>query len=184
MFIRKEGTAAGGLGNPLQNLVSTEDQPAVIRRDGVNDYLRALRHFDCLRLGVLTLIIFAVAHHHNRAPRRTVFMILHQIVAASPINRVIQSRSSTVLHTVYRRGEQHGIVREALHHLAMAVEGDDKSLIEIRPDGVLQKTNCRILFEVEPSTHRSAGINQEPKLDGKVSLPPEIHNRLRRLMIV
>src|ERR1700733_10687029 len=82
------------------------------------------------------------------------------------------------------RREQRGIISEALHHLAVSVESHHKSFVEIRADRVLQKTNGRILFEIEPSTHRSASIDQKPKLDGKVGLAAKIYNRLRRQMIV
>src|SRR5579872_4809299 len=184
LFIRVECASAGGFGNALQNFVAPEDQSAVIRRDGIYDDFRALRHFNCLRLAELTLIIFAVTDHDDRAARRTVFMILHQIVAASTINGVVQRRSTAVAHAMNSGREQRTIVGETLHNLAMAVEGNHKSFVEIGTNGVLQETHCRVLFEVEPRPHRSAGVDQEPKLNGKVSLAAEIHNRLRWLMIV
>src|ERR1700676_3403044 len=43
---RKEGAAAGRIRDTLQHLVALSLHAADVRADGVNDYVRARRHFD------------------------------------------------------------------------------------------------------------------------------------------
>src|SRR5271165_1343156 len=47
-LVGKESPPAGGVGNALQNFIASQDQAAVIGRDGVNNDLRTLRHFNGL----------------------------------------------------------------------------------------------------------------------------------------
>ena len=49
---------------------------------------------------------------------------------------------------------------------------------------MLKETGGCILLKLEPPAHRSAGVDQQAKLQRQVSLLNEIHNRLRRFVIV
>src|SRR5580698_2297370 len=73
---RKEGAAAGGLGQLLENFVAAQDQAAVVGGDGIDDDFGALRHLNGLRARVFALVILAIAHKHNRLARGMIGMIL------------------------------------------------------------------------------------------------------------
>ena len=58
-------------------------------------------------------------------------MILDQMVVAGSIDGIVQCCSSTVLQTVYSRGEQRRIIRKILHHLTMPVKAHYEGLVKI-----------------------------------------------------
>src|SRR5579864_4385968 len=98
------------------------------------------------------------------------------MIVAGSIDGVVESRTAAVLQTVHRCGQQRSVVGEILHHLTMPVEAHNEGFVKIWADGVLQKSGGSILFEVEPTAHRAAGIDQKSKLDRQVSFAAEIHN--------
>ena len=55
-----------------------------------------------------------------------------------------------------------------------------------KPDAkrVLQETRGRVLLEIKSAIHRAADVDQQPKVQRQIRFPPEVQNRLRRLVVV
>src|SRR5579864_6106866 len=86
----KECAAAGRIRDPLQDLIATQDQAAVVGGNSIDDDFRALRHFNRLGFTELALIVLSITDHDDRASRRMVFMILDQILVAGSIDGVVE----------------------------------------------------------------------------------------------
>ena len=110
--------------------------------------------------------------------------LLAQFFAAGPVNCVIHRCAAAVVQTSHAGFKQPNVVGEILRNLAVSTEAHDKSFIEIRPQGVLQKADSGFLFEIKAAMHRSAGIHQQAQFQGQIGFTAEIDNRLRRLVIV
>ena len=60
----------------------------------------------------------------------------------------------------------------------MTVEAHHKCLVEICPQGVLQKADRRFLLKIEAAMHRAAGIDQKSQLERQIGFAAETYNRL------
>src|ERR1017187_3090680 len=93
-FVWEEGAAAGGVGELLQRFVAAQDQTAVIGRNGVDNYVRTLRHFDGLHPAEFALVVLAVTDHDNGMAHGMVSPPLAQLVAASAVDGVVERSAS------------------------------------------------------------------------------------------
>ena len=130
------------------------------------------------------LVIFAVTDHDDGPAHRMVAPVLAQLFAAGAIDGVIHRGAPAVVQIPHSGFQQVNVVGELLRDLAVSAETHDKSFVEIRPQGVLQEADRGFLFEIEAAVHRAAGIHQQSQLQRQISFAPEIHNRLRRLVVV
>ena len=64
-LVGEKGSSPGGIGQFVQNLVSAQNQPAIVGGDGINKDLGALRHLDRLSAAVFALVIFAIAQYYD-----------------------------------------------------------------------------------------------------------------------
>ena len=86
---REERASTSGLRELLKNLVAAQDQATVISRDGVNDDLGALGHFNGLRPGELALVVLAIAQDNDGLAYRMPWVLFQQLVARGAVNSVI-----------------------------------------------------------------------------------------------
>src|SRR5580658_2320307 len=81
-------------------------------------------------------------------------------------------------------GEQLHVVGEVLRELTLFVEANDKGFVEADANGVLQKADGCILFEIKTAVDRSADVDQQAEVQRQIGFAVEVENGLRRLMIV
>jgi len=105
-ILKKECPAAGSLGYLLENFVAAQNQATVVRGNRVNDDFSPLRHFDGLRPGEFTLIIFAVADDDNGLANRMIRPILQELFATGAVNRIIECCASAIFQVMHSGGKQ------------------------------------------------------------------------------
>src|SRR6185437_12050603 len=76
------------------------------------------------------------------------------------------------------------VAGEVLRDLWSGIESQNKRLIAIRPDDLIQEFNGCLLLEAEAVPNRIAGVNQQPDAQRQVGLSAESANTLWRLLII
>ena len=131
-----------------------------------------------------TLIIFAVAHDHDRFAHGMIGTILQEFLFARAIDGVVERGASAILQLVHAGGEQRDVVGKVLGHLTLGVEAHNESLVEAGANRVLQEVDGGILLEIKTAVHRSADVDEQAEVQRQIDLAAEVENRLRRLVIV
>jgi len=181
---RKESAAAGGCGELFENFIAAQDEAAIVGRNGVDDDLGALRHFDGLGAGEFALIVFAVADHDDGLARGMVGTVFEELIFAGAVNGVVERGAPAILQFVDAGGKQLDVVGEILRHLALGVEADDEGFVEVGADRVLQKADGGVLLEIETAVNRAADVDEQAEMQREIGFAAEIENRLRGLMVV
>jgi hypothetical protein len=88
-FEGEERHSARLLGIALQNFVAARLEVRDVGRDGIDDRIRFVRHFERLLTRPAALVVVAIAQDDDCAPELIARLIHHQFVAAGKENRVV-----------------------------------------------------------------------------------------------
>src|SRR5437870_12478610 len=94
-------------------------------------------------------------------PHRTIRLVLQQLIPARAVYGVIKRGTSAILQAMDAGFEQLNVIGEVLRYLATTIEAYYKCTIKIRPERVLQATDCSLFFSIKAAADRSAGIKRQ-----------------------
>src|SRR5690349_3652799 len=180
----EECATAGGGCEPFQILVAAQDQAAVVRRNGVDNDLGALRHFDRLSQTDVALVVIPITENDERFALWTVGLLFQKLIFASVIDGIVECGASAFAQGSDATGYFRNVIGEILGQIARAVEAHHEGFIESATQYMLHKTGGRVLFEIEARMNRATDVNQQAHLQWQIGLAMEIYDGLHRLMII
>src|ERR1700744_187772 len=203
-MIRKEGAAAGFLGEVGENLVAFGEvrlaigelvgiglrqlNPLGAGADRVNDDAVALRHFDGFGAGVRGEIVVAIADDDHDAADDVRLVAsrarrMAELFFARIENRVVDSGAAAGARLDDFIAETAGVVGESLEDGGLVVEGHDERLIFVAAQDGEEERGWGVLFEFEAVADAVGSVEQEADGEREIGLFAEIANGLRDLVV-
>src|ERR1017187_8214256 len=180
---RKEGAAAGLLGEVLEDLVAVGLDAGHVGGDGEDHNVGFERHFEGLIAGVLAAIIFAVGDYHNHPAEVIAGLFPPQFVVAGDINGVVERGAAAGVEPADGGIQLIGVGSQLGNHFRVAVEAEHHGLVEVGAHGVFEKLAGGVLLKTKAFADAVAGIDEDAEAEGQVGFGSELLDDLRMLVL-
>src|SRR5579884_2445082 len=180
----EKSLAAGGLSQHLQAAIALVRVVAEIGADGIDNHARSLGHLNGFLAQYAALVVISIGNQDDCPAHRTVFLFLHQLVPAGIKHGVPQRSAAARTDDPDSLGQLVQVVGEILGQVPDFIKGQNKGLISLGPDNLVEKRNRRVLLKQEAVADGVAGVNQQAHAQRQIGLCGKIQNLAGRTVVV